>query len=115
MTGMKLNDGDAGLRCFERMLALAESLQDLRIAVYAHTWDGLDFGRWSLIAGTRHRGFLFSWDGREGIMTVRGPFHTGHGTPAQAAVVANESLGVGPALDPLNFVLRFFESRQHEI
>ena len=110
---MKHDDADSGIRHFQRLLALAESLRDIGISLYQHEWHCLAMGSWSLIAGTRHRSYLFSWDGRDGFIAVQGPFHAGQGTAASSPSVANERLGVDPSVDPFQYVERFFQSQHN--
>ena len=66
-----------------------------------------------LTAGTRHRSYLFIWDGRDGVISVQGPFHAGQGSPSSSPSVANERLGVSPLIDPFQYVDRFFQSHQN--
>jgi hypothetical protein len=70
-------------------------------------------GSWSLIAGTRHRSYLFSWDGRDGFISVQGPFHAGQGSASSSLSVANERLGVDLSVDPFHYVERFFQSHRN--
>jgi hypothetical protein len=104
------DDADSGIRHIQRLLALAESLCAIRISLYDHQWHDLAMGSWSLTAGTRHRSYLFTWDGRDGVMSVQGPFHAGQGSPSRSPSVANERLGVPPSVDPFHYVERFFQS-----
>ena len=109
---MSNNDADWGVQHIERLLALAESLRALRVAVYHHEWYELAMGSWKLTAGTRHRSYEFVWDGREGVISVRGPFHAGQGRAYASPSVVDEELGVSPSLEPFQYVERFFQSRQ---
>jgi hypothetical protein len=106
-------DADSGIRHISRLLALAESLRALRRSVYHHEWHELAMGSWSLTAGTRRRNYLFNWDGRDGIMSVQGPFHAGEGSPSNSPSAATDQLGVPPSVDPFQYVERFFESHPH--
>ena len=108
---MNLEDADNGIGQARRLLALAESLRGLGRSVYHHEWHELAMGSWSLTAGTRHRSYLFTWDGRDGIMSVQGPFHAGQGSPSNSPSAANEQLGIPPSVDPFQYVDRFFQSR----
>jgi hypothetical protein len=110
---VKYDDADSGLRYFERLLGLSQGLRGLGVAIYRHDWHCLVMGSWSIIAGVRHRSFLFSWDGREGFISVQGPFHADLGTPASSPTVAHERLGIDPALEPLDYVKSFFQSSHH--
>jgi hypothetical protein len=110
---VKSDDTDSGVRYIQQLLALAESLRVLGISVYQHDWHELAMGSWSLTAGTRHRSYLFTWDGRDGFISVQGPFHAGQGSASRSPSVANDRLGVPPSVDPFQYVERFFESRQH--
>jgi hypothetical protein len=104
------NDADWGIRHIERLLALAESLRALRVSVYHHEWQELAMGSWKLTAGTRHRSYQFVWDGRDGVISVRGPFHAGQGSPSSSSSVVDQELGIPPSPDPFQYVERFFES-----
>ena len=108
---MSPDDADSGIQHIQRLLALAELLRTLGRSVYHHEWHELAMGSWSLTAGTRHRSYLFSWDGRDGIMFVQGPFHAGQNSPSTSPSVANEQLGVSPSVDPFHYVEHFFQSR----
>jgi hypothetical protein len=108
-----MNDGDpdSGIRHFERLLALPESLRAIGVSLYHHGWHSLVMSSWSLTAGTRYQSFLFTWDGREGSISVQGPFHAGHEFGSRSPSVANERLGLGPSVDPFQYVEHFFHSR----
>ena len=108
---MSSNDADWGVQHIERLLALAESLRALRVAVYHHERDRAAMGSWKLTVGTRHRSYEFEWDGREGVISVRGPFHAGQGSASASPSVVDEELGVSPSLEPFQYVERFFQSR----
>jgi hypothetical protein len=108
---MTNNDADWGVQHIERLLALAESLRALRVALYHHDWYEVAMGSWKLTAGTRHRSYEFVWDGREGVISVRGPFHASQGSASSSPSVVDEPLGVPPSLDPFQYVERFFQSR----
>jgi hypothetical protein len=109
---MSDDDSSSGIKHFQRILALAEALHGIGISLYEHDWHGLVMGSWTLTAGTRHESFLFGWDGREGFMSVQGPFHAGHEFGSRAPSVANERLGFGPSVDPFEYVEQFFPSRR---
>ena len=110
---MSHDDADSGIQHIRRLLALAESLRTLGVSVYHHEWHELAMGSWSLTAGTRHRSYLFIWDGRDGFISIQGPFHAGQGSPSSSPSVANERLGVPPSVDPFQYVDRFFHSHQN--
>jgi hypothetical protein len=107
------DDAENGIRHIQRPLALGESLRARRISVYHHEWHELAMGSWSLTAGTRHRSYLFTWDGRDGIISIQGAFHAGQGSASRSPSVANERLGVPPSVDPFQYVERFFQSHQN--
>lgn len=107
---MSYDDAHSGIRHIQRLLALAELLCAIRISVYDHEWHDLAMGSWSLVAGERHRSYLFTWDGRDGVISVQGPFHAGQGSPSRSSSVANDRLGVPPSVDPFHYVERFFQS-----
>ncbi|MFN2540785.1 MAG: hypothetical protein ABR514_01265 [Chthoniobacterales bacterium] len=107
---MSHDDADSGIRHIRRLLRLADSLRALGISVYHHEWHELAMGSWSLTAGTRHRSYQFIWDGRDGIISVRGPLHAGQNNASQSPSVASEQLGVAPSVDPFHYVERFFQS-----
>jgi len=110
-----VNDGDAdwGIEHIQRLLALAESLRPLGVSVYHHEWHELAMGSWLVTAGTRHRSYLFTWDGRDGVISVQGAFHAGPGSPSNSPSVADERLGIGTAVDPFRYVEQFFQSLQN--
>jgi hypothetical protein len=105
------DDSNSGIRHIHRLLALAESLQALGVSVYHHEWHELAMGSWSLTAGTRHRSYQFVWDGRDGVVSVRGPFHASQGSASSSPLVVDEPLGISPSHDPFQYVQRFFQSR----
>ena len=109
---MSNHDADWGVEHIERLLALAESLRALRFAVYHHEWYELAMGSWKLTAGTRHRSYEFVWDGRDGVISVRGPFHAGQGSASVSPSVVDEKLGVPPSLEPFQYVEHFFSQAQ---
>jgi hypothetical protein len=104
------DDPDSGIQHIQRLLALAESLHALGVSVYQHEWRELAMGSWSLTADTRHRNYPFTWDGRDGVMSVQGPFHAGQGSGSSSSSIANEQLGVPTSVDPFQYVERFFHS-----
>jgi len=104
-------DADSGSQHIQQLLALADSLRALGRSVYHHEWHELAMGNWSLTVGTRHRSYLFIWDGRDGVMSVRGPFHAGQGSASNSPSIAEEQLGIPPSVDPFHYVERFFQSR----
>ena len=106
---MSHDDAESGVRHIQRLLALAESLRALRVSVYYHEWHELAMGSWSLTVGTRHRSYLFIWDGRDGVMSVQGPFHAGQGSASNSPSIAEEQLGIPPSVDPFQCVERFFQ------
>jgi hypothetical protein len=108
---MSDDDTASSIRHFQRLLALAESLRAIGVSLYHHEWHSLVMGSWSLTAGTRHQSFFFAWDGREGFITIQGPFHAGQGSGSKSPSVANERLGLGPSVDPFQYVEHFFHSR----
>ena len=110
---MSLEDAENGIWHIQRLLALAESLRALGASVYHHEWHDLAMGSWSVTAGTRHRSYLFTWDGRDGVITVHGPFHAGQGSRSRSPSIASEQLGVPPSVDPFHYVERFFEPRRN--
>ena len=110
---MKHDDADSGIRYFKRLLALADRLREFGVAIYRHDLHSLVMGSWSLIAGSRHHSYLFTWDGREGFISVQGPFHAGHGSAASSPSVTNERLGIGSTIDPLQYVESFFQSNRN--
>jgi hypothetical protein len=110
---VNLEDADGSIRHIQRLLALAESLRALGASVYRHEWHELAMGSWSLTAGTRHRSYLFTWDGRDGVIAVQGPFHAGQGSGSRSPSIASEQLGVPPSVDPFHYVERFFESHRN--
>jgi hypothetical protein len=107
------DDTESGVRHSQRLLALAESLRALGVSVYDHEWHELAMGSWSLTAGTRHRSYLFTWDGRDGVMSVQGPFHAGQGSASNSSSIANEHLDIPPSVDPFQYVERFFQSHRN--
>ena len=109
---MSNNDADWGIEHIQRLLALAESLRALRLSVYHHEWYELAMGSWKLTAGTRHRSYEFVWDGRDGVMSVQGPFHAGQGSASNSPSIAEEQLGIPPSVHPFQYVERFFQSHR---
>jgi len=107
------DDAESGVRHSQRLLALAESLRTLGVSVYHHEWHELAMGSWSLTAGTRHRSYLFIWDGRDGVISVQGPFHAGQDSASRSQSVVNKPLGLPPSVDPFQYVERFFHSHQN--
>ena len=107
------DDTDSGIRHIQRLLTLAESLRALGVFVYHHEWHELAMGSWSLIAGTRHRSYLFTWDGRDGVISIRGPFQAGQGSASASPSVTDEQLGVPPSVDPFQYVEHFFQLHHH--
>jgi len=107
------DDADWGIEHIQRLLALAESLRAVRVSVYHHEWYELAMGSWKLTAGTRHRSYLFTWDGRDGVISVRGPFHAGQGSASNSPCTAEEQLGIPPSVDPFEYVQHFFQSQRN--
>jgi hypothetical protein len=110
---MNHDDADSGIQHIQRLLGLAESLRARRVSVYHHEWHELAMGGWSLTAGTRHRSYQFIWDGRDGVISVRGPFHAGQGSASKSPSIVDEQLGVPPSVDPFQYVERFFQSHRN--
>jgi hypothetical protein len=107
------DDAQNGIWHVQRLLALAESLRALRVAVYAHEWHELAMESWILTAGTRHRSYRFTWDGRDGVISVQGPFHAGQGSGSNSPCIAEEQLGIPPSIDPFQYVEHFFQSHRN--
>jgi len=105
------DDADSGIEHIQRVLALAESLRTVGVSVCHHEGHELAMGSWSLTAGTRHRSYQFVWDVRDGVISVRGPFHASQGSASNSPSMVDERLGVPPSLDPFQYVERFFQSR----
>ena len=110
---MSHDDADGGISHVQRLLALGESLRKYGVSLYQHEWHELAMGSWSLTAGTRHRSYLFIWDGRDGVISVQGPFHAGQDSASRSQSVVNKPLGLPPSVDPFQYVERFFKSRGH--
>jgi hypothetical protein len=110
---VKHGDADWGIEHIQRLLALAESLRLLGVSVYHHEWHELAMGSWLLTAGTLHSSYLFTWYGRDGVISVQGPFHAGQGGPSNSPSVADERLGIGSAVDPFKYIEQFFQSHQN--
>jgi hypothetical protein len=67
---VKHDDKVSSVDHFQQVFSLARQLSDIGVAIYEHHWDSLTFGSWTIVAGSRHRRFEFSWDGREFSVSV---------------------------------------------
>jgi len=65
-----LSDAESSVRHIEAVLAMAQRLSASGIAIYEHSYHALVFGSWTIEAGKRKGRFRFSWDGRDGLLTV---------------------------------------------
>ena len=63
-------DAQSSVRHLELLLAMAQRLAALDIAIYEHNYYALVFGSWILVVGKRKERVRFSWDGRDGFLTV---------------------------------------------
>ena len=64
-----MNDWDSPIKHFEKVLALANELKGIGVAIYQHQYDTLVFGSWTITTGKRKERVKFSWDGRDGFLT----------------------------------------------
>jgi hypothetical protein len=109
MKPRKHDDPSSAIEHFHQVVGLAKRLQPLGIAIYQHNWLCLIAGSWSLVAGIRRQSYRFAWDGREGFISVFGPFHVVHGDAEHAPHIKTEGLVLDSAVDPLSYVETFFE------
>jgi len=109
---MKHDDPSSGIKHFQQVVGLAERLQPLGVAIYYHEWYCLVMGSWSFVAGSRHQSYRFTWDGREGWISVFGPFHASEGVGSRAPHIITDRLGFGATIDPLKYVETFFEKNR---
>ena len=65
-----VSDAQSSVRHIEAVLAMAQRLSASDIAIYEHSYDALVFGSWTIVAGKRKERLRFSWDGRDGFLTV---------------------------------------------
>jgi hypothetical protein len=65
-----LTDAQSSVKHIEAVLAMAQRLASLDIAIYEHSYNALVFGSWTIVAGKRKERVRFSWDGRDGFLTV---------------------------------------------
>jgi hypothetical protein len=65
-----LSDAQGSLRHIEALFAMAHRLSASEIAVYEHSYHALVFGSWTIVAGERKERVRFTWDGRDGFLTV---------------------------------------------
>ena len=65
-----ISDAQSSVRHIEAVLAMAQRLSESDIAIYEHRWLALVFGSWTIVAGKRKERVRFSWDGRDGFLTV---------------------------------------------
>lgn len=65
-----ISDAQNSVKHIEAVLAIAQRLSSSDIAIYEHTYHALVFGSWTIVAGKRKERVRFSWDGRDGILTV---------------------------------------------
>ena len=107
---MSLDDAEHGIQHIQRLVALVESLRAPHVFVYQHEWHELAMGSWSLSAGTRHCSNVFNWDGGDGVISRRGPFHVGQSNGSRSPSIADEQLDIPPSVDPFQYVERFFQS-----
>lgn len=65
-----ISDAQSSVRHIEAVLTLAQRLSASDIAIYEHSYYALVFGSWTIVAGKRKERVRFSWDGRDGFLTV---------------------------------------------
>jgi hypothetical protein len=67
-------------------------------------------GRLLLASGIRVTDF--TWDGREGFISVFRPFHVVRDDAARSPHIKTDRLGLGAAVDPLQYVESFFQQNR---
>ncbi|MFQ5974600.1 MAG: hypothetical protein ACE5Q3_19930 [Alphaproteobacteria bacterium] len=102
-----MNDSQSAIDHFQRLERLAAALADHGIAIYEHQYYMLAFGGFRLELGTRHRRWGFSWDGKEGFLTVSDPYAPSAGRPAPPVSGKTEHLGLGDLDAPFRFIESF--------
>jgi hypothetical protein len=63
-------DAESCLNHLRSLLAMAERLSKLNVAIYEHSFSMLAFGSWNLTAGKRKDRVEASWDGKEGVLVL---------------------------------------------
>lgn len=63
-------DAQSSVRHIEALLEMTQRLAASDIALYEHNYSFLDFGSWTIVAGKRKARVKFSWDGKDGFLTV---------------------------------------------
>lgn len=66
-------------------------------------------GSWVIVAGTRHRCYSFVWDGKDGDLSIRGPFLPGEAGCEGSPLVMIERLGRASEMGLVERVVSFFE------
>src|SRR5439155_6479706 len=106
---VKHDDAASSTEHFQRFFALAQQLAGRGVAIYEHHWDFLAFGSWTIVAGSRHRRFEFSWDGREFSISVsQCEFSDSRSHPHWSAP-KTQSLPNDDLAAPFQYVEQFFD------
>ena len=102
-----MNDSQSAIDHFRRLERLAAVLSDRGIAIYEHRYYLLVFGSFSLELGTRHRRWGFSWDGKDGFLSVSDAYAPKEGRPAPPVSGRAERLDTGDLDAPFRFIESF--------
>ncbi len=88
-----MKDSQSAIDHLARLTELAEVLAAQGIAVYEHEYLPLAFGSFRLELGTRRTRWGFSWDGKEGFLSVSAAYEPREGR--RAPPVAGKAVGLG--------------------
>jgi len=112
---VKHDDTVSSIEHFQQICSLARQLSDIGVAIYEHHWDFLAFGSWTIEAGSRHRRFEFSWDGREFSISVSQCEFSDSRSHQRWSAPRTQSLPSDDPSAPFHYVEQFFKQEQQSL
>lgn len=106
-----ISDTQGSVRHIEAVLALAQRLAAADIAIYEHSYRGLAFGSWTIVAGMRKERVRCSWDGRDGCLTVEQAAFPDSQQRTDWQHVKTEGVGVRHYTEALDAVEQFLRRK----
>ena len=83
------------------------------LSIYEHQYCYLSFGSWILVVGRSHKRLRFSWDGKEGLLTIEHSNFESQSCPPSWKSVAAPIKGDGMSEKELLEKLKFEIGRQY--
>ena len=95
----------------QELAALVEQLAKRDITVNSLRADYASFGSWILIAYKNHEAIRFTWDGRDGFITIESSPQTNQNSPNEWKQENMKGLDVRSGVSPTCFVEQYLQTR----